>query len=232
MHTVGLVPVHPATAGISAATLRKLVWEDYGPMPPRGGAAALGAAGGRAAARPAGGRGRTHFPDTEEEEAGARRRLAFEELFLLQLAVAGRRRARREGRRAAPSRRAAAGRAVARGASVRAHRRPAGRRATQIDADLAERAADAAAADGGGGRGKTVVALHAMLRAVEKGRQAALMAPTETLAEQHLLTLDRLLDGAAPVELLTGSTRRGSPARPARAAGVRASWRWWWAPTR
>ena len=45
-----------------------------------------------------------------------------------------------------------------------------------------------------------------MLRAVENGRQAALMAPTETLAEQHLLTLDRLLGGIAPVELLTGST--------------------------
>jgi len=56
------------------------------------------------------------------------------------------------------------------------------------------------------GSGKTVVALSAMLRAVENGRQAALMAPTETLAEQHLLTLDRLLDGAAPIELLTGST--------------------------
>ena len=45
-----------------------------------------------------------------------------------------------------------------------------------------------------------------MLRAVENGAQAALMAPTETLAEQHLLTLDRLLGGLVPVELLTGST--------------------------
>jgi len=52
----------------------------------------------------------------------------------------------------------------------------------------------------------TVVALGAMLRAVESGRQAALMAPTETLAEQHLLTLDRLLGGAVPIELLTGSS--------------------------
>ncbi len=57
------------------------------------------------------------------------------------------------------------------------------------------------------GSGKTVVALWAMLRAVEHGAQAALMAPTETLAEQHFATLQRLL-GAEPVAvaLLTGST--------------------------
>jgi ATP-dependent DNA helicase RecG len=56
------------------------------------------------------------------------------------------------------------------------------------------------------GSGKTVVALHAMLRAVEGGRQAVLMAPTETLAEQHMATLDRLLGGHVPIALLTGST--------------------------
>src|SRR5258705_387263 len=50
------------------------------------------------------------------------------------------------------------------------------------------------------GSGKTAVATAAMLRALENGRQAALMAPTETLAEQHLLTLDRLLAGRGPVE--------------------------------
>ena len=43
-----------------------------------------------------------HFPDTEEDEAEARRRLAFEELFLAQVAVVGRRRSRRDARRAAP----------------------------------------------------------------------------------------------------------------------------------
>jgi ATP-dependent DNA helicase RecG len=53
----------------------------------------------------------------------------------------------------------------------------------------------------------TVVALHAMLRAVESGDQAALMAPTETLAEQHFQTLERLLAGTGlPSALLTGST--------------------------
>ena len=47
------------------------------------------------------------------------------------------------------------------------------------------------------GSGKTVVAVYAMLRALEAGYQAALMAPTETLAEQHAITLGRLLAAEA-----------------------------------
>src|ERR1700721_2287934 len=46
------------------------------------------------------------------------------------------------------------------------------------------------------GSGKTVVALFAMLRAVEHGCQAALMAPTETLAEQHFATIQTLMPGS------------------------------------
>ena len=60
------------------------------------------------------------------------------------------------------------------------------------------------------GSGKTLVALSAMLLAVENGGQAVLMAPTEILAEQHALTLSRFLKGL-PVQcaLLTGrQTRR------------------------
>ena len=57
------------------------------------------------------------------------------------------------------------------------------------------------------GSGKTVVALYALLRAVEQGYQGALMAPTETLAEQHFATIQSLLPGElVPVGLLTGST--------------------------
>ena len=57
------------------------------------------------------------------------------------------------------------------------------------------------------GSGKTVVALYAMLRAVEHGMQAALMAPTETLAEQHFATLQRLIGGEqVSAALLTGTT--------------------------
>ena len=64
------------------------------------------------------------------------------------------------------------------------------------------------------GSGKTVVALAAMLQAVEAGAQAALMAPTEVLARQHAATFGRLL---APlgleVELLTGKDPAGAAAR-------------------
>ena len=55
------------------------------------------------------------------------------------------------------------------------------------------------------GSGKTVVALLAMLRAVEAGKQAAIMAPTEVLAKQHHRTLSRL--SPAPVALLTGGVK-------------------------
>ena len=58
------------------------------------------------------------------------------------------------------------------------------------------------------GSGKTVCCLYAMLRSAECGGQAALMAPTETLAEQHFRTLEALLgaDGPVPFALLTGAT--------------------------
>ena len=92
-----------------------------------------------------------HFPISEEDERDARRRLAFEELFLLQLAVAGRRRARREGRRARPL--------EARGVVVDRWRwslpfeltGDQQRAIEEIDARPRARAADAAPADGGGG---------------------------------------------------------------------------------
>ena len=63
------------------------------------------------------------------------------------------------------------------------------------------------------GSGKTVVALYALLRAVESGRQGALMAPTETLAEQHFLTIEPLCVAArrargAADELAAVSKRR------------------------
>ena len=209
VHTVGLVPVHPATEGITPARLRGLIWEHYQrifdvvePLP-----AHLRAEEGlpdRPASLAA-----AHFPDRDEDEHDARRRLAYEELLLLQLAVAGRRRARREGRRARPL--AARGVVVDRwrwslpfeltGDQVRAME--------EVDADIGGERPMQRLLMGEVGSGKTACALHAMLRAVENGAQAALMAPTETLAEQHHRTLDSLLGGHLPLELLTGSTPAG-----------------------
>jgi ATP-dependent DNA helicase RecG len=80
----------------------------------------------------------------------------------------------------------------------------------EIDADLAHERPMLRLLMGEVGSGKTVVALHAMLRAVEHGMQAAMMAPTETLAEQHFATLQALMPGSlVPAALLTGSTPAG-----------------------
>jgi ATP-dependent DNA helicase RecG len=73
----------------------------------------------------------------------------------------------------------------------------------EIDADLAAPRRMLRLLQGDVGSGKTLVALLAMLRAVEAGTQAALMAPTEVLAKQHHRTLSRL--SPCPVGLLTGS---------------------------
>ena len=70
------------------------------------------------------------------------------------------------------------------------------------------------------GSGKTVVALYALLRAVEAGRQGALMAPTETLAEQHFLTIEGLCaELGVRVALLTSSRRGARERAPADRSG-------------
>jgi ATP-dependent DNA helicase RecG len=149
-----------------------------------------------------------HFEGAGVQAEWARERLAFEELLLSQLVFLTRR-----------GRRAAQGRALALG-------EPPGLSARWLEGELPfeltgdqRKAIATIAADieqarpmqrllmGEVGSGKTVVALHAMLRAVEHGAQAALMAPTETLAEQHFATVQRLLGGeSVTVALLTGST--------------------------
>jgi len=78
----------------------------------------------------------------------------------------------------------------------------------EIDADLARPQRMLRLLQGDVGAGKTLVAVLAMLRAVEAGAQAALMAPTELLARQHLRTLERLAGAAGvPCALLAGSVK-------------------------
>jgi ATP-dependent DNA helicase RecG len=149
-----------------------------------------------------------HFPrDARDPELG-RRRLAYEELLLIQLLFL-RRRAQRRARAGAI--------ALAEPPSLSARWREQAlpfaltgdqeRAIVKIDEDLAQPRPMQRLLMGEVGSGKTVVALHAMLRAVEHGHQAALMAPTETLAEQHFATLQALLGGeSVSAALLTGAT--------------------------
>jgi ATP-dependent DNA helicase RecG len=167
-----------------------------------------------------------HYPESEQLKDRARRRLAFDELFLIQLGVLSKRRDWREGGKA---------------------------NAIKIDCQILEsflcslpftltsaqqRALDEILADmeklkpmsrllqGEVGSGKTVVATAALLAAIAAGYQGALMAPTEILAEQHfsnishllaelggeegsVQTLSALLPRPIKVALLTGSTKKG-----------------------
>ena len=78
----------------------------------------------------------------------------------------------------------------------------------EIDGDLARTTPMQRLLQGDVGSGKTVVALYALLRAVEAGRQGALMAPTETLAEQHFLTIEGIcMELGVSCALVTGSIK-------------------------
>jgi ATP-dependent DNA helicase RecG len=148
-----------------------------------------------------------HFPDSEADVEQARERLAFEELFLYQAILAARKRAHRVARPA--PRLGKPGEAVGRWIDSLPFEPTRDQLAAfdDIDADLDSGEPMQRLLMGEVGSGKTVVALYSMLRALEAGFQGALMAPTETLAEQHAITLDRLLGHEAiPFALLTGST--------------------------
>jgi ATP-dependent DNA helicase RecG len=153
-----------------------------------------------------------HFPRLPHDSEAGRRRLAFEELLLTQLAFLRRRAARRArtGAVMLTDRDALGGRWLAQGLPF-ALTGDQQRAIETIAADLARAAPMQRLLMGEVGSGKTVVALYAMLQAVGHGRQAALMAPTETLAEQHFATIQQLLGSGVgghliSVALLTGST--------------------------
>jgi ATP-dependent DNA helicase RecG len=158
-----------------------------------------------------------HRPRTVEEAETGRRRLAFDELLLLQLGLA--RRTREREQETAP--------ALGEPAELIARYRKAlpfeltphqEQAIADVDRDLARDVPMQRLLQGDVGSGKTVVALYALLRAVEQGYQGALMAPTETLAEQHFLTVEELCrDLGVTVGLLTSSV--GKRARDA-AAGA------------
>jgi ATP-dependent DNA helicase RecG len=219
-----IIPIYPATADLSSDEIRRLIWETLSktgdvmdPLPEefrsrlhlmrRGDALRL-----------------YHFPDDMSEVQAAENRLVFDEVFTLQLGLVYRKRR------------------LERTVQGISHELPGQDSLSEIflsqlpfePTGAQRKACDEVASDmnksypmhrlleGEVGSGKTVVAVYACLAAINGGFQAAFMAPTEVLAEQHLLTVNDLLDRAFGAEearnlfasvsrrpvvrLLTGST--------------------------
>jgi ATP-dependent DNA helicase RecG len=214
VHTGRLVPVYPLTEGVSQKWLRRLIkqtvdyWTQRLPdyLPP---------ASRERLAMPTLDQAvrQIHFPDNWEDLERARRRLAFDEFLLIQLGVL---RQRRQWR-SQPGRPVSVNEGLLQEfvASL-----PFGLTGAQqkvlheIIGDLRQAVPMSRLLQGDVGSGKTVVALAAMLVTAADGGQAALMAPTEILAEQHCRSIGGLLgsfsaaghDPRMAVRLLTGST--------------------------
>jgi ATP-dependent DNA helicase RecG len=221
-----IVPVYESLGGAKLNTrwLRRVVWnllaELEGNMPetlPKGLLQRLGLPGREAALRG------VHFPPVgtpmtqlQSAATAAQQRLIFEELFYLELGLELKRRRARDQ----------AGIPFATGENVRNalrnvlpfHPTAAQKKALgEIVADMRQPGPMRRLLQGDVGSGKTIVAIQAMLVAIENGYQAALMAPTEILATQHYLAARKLLERAGEraadgkryrVVLLTGSLEK------------------------
>jgi len=147
-----------------------------------------------------------HFPDSVKSAEQGLRRLAFEELFYLELLLAAKhqkRSTREPGISFPPPKRL--GRQLLDNLNfelTKAQKRVL----NQIYKDMEEPHPMNRLVQGDVGSGKTVVSLLSMLGAIEAGYQAAMMVPTEVLAEQHGFTLSRMLDGLdVNIAVFTGS---------------------------
>jgi ATP-dependent DNA helicase RecG len=219
--TADFAPVYPASEEVTPKKLRELVEEalafardepDLLPAALRGAEAlplrpdALHA---------------LHRPRSLAEAETGRKRLAFDELLLLQLAIV---RQARERAGAVAAALPPPGELVRRYRAALPFVLTQGQEAAiaDVDRDLARTTPMQRLLQGDVGAGKTVVALYALLRAVESGRQGALMAPTETLAEQHFLTIEDVCrELGVTCELLTSSlpARRHEEVRARLATG-------------
>ncbi len=203
--TAKILPVYPLTEGLEQWHLRRIIRtavEQYAPVLEEVFPAEYRQAHDLWPIRQA--LPQVHFPDDRESLAKARRRFVYQELLILQLALAIKR--QQTQLRQAPVLEATAL------IDSRIRRLfPFELTAAQNQA-IAEIAADMGRAvpmnrllQGDVGSGKTVVAVYAMLLAVAHRHQAALMAPTEVLARQHYLTLGKLLaNSRVRLALLTG----------------------------
>ncbi|MEI6032689.1 MAG: ATP-dependent DNA helicase RecG [Verrucomicrobiae bacterium] len=205
LHFDRITPVHPAGDGITSRALREIIHRslaetDLAAMP-------LLWPGDRAGTEI----WRTiHFPESAETLESARLRLVREEFFGLQLIVCAKRAAIRDAGGIA---RAGTGELWRKVENSLPFQLTASQREAmeEISGDLAAPRRMNRLLQGDVGSGKTLVALRAMLQAAEAGWQAALMAPTQILAEQHYLNFRRILDPLGiPVALRTSARKEES----------------------
>lgn len=205
----GLLPVYPLTANLNQKSMRRLVqaaWDRYAPYITEELPEELLAPNGLLPLKEA--LYRLHFPQSVAEAEEGRRRLAYEELLITQLTVLGNRLpgaeqiVRRE--QTADKRQVTADFAAALPfALTGAQRRVIGEVLTDMRAEQPMRRL----VQGDVGSGKTMIAAAALYQNFLAGRQGALMAPTEILAEQHYKTLRPLLQKLGmETALLTGDT--------------------------
>ena len=227
IHTGRIVPVYERTGAVTPKMQRRLVYDALQKLPaelpdhlPEEIRVRLGLPS-RYAALMA-----THFPPDDVSvdalnrfATPAQQRLIFEEAFIFQMGVAARRRAAAAEHKPAAihvdDRIRESARAVL---PFRLTRGQKGALKEIVD-DLQKPQPMNRLLQGDVGAGKTIVALIAAVVAMENGLQAAFMAPTEILAEQHFVNISRLLQASRfRVALLTGST--GSAARREQLAQV------------
>ncbi|HEV8613992.1 MAG TPA: ATP-dependent DNA helicase RecG [Methylomirabilota bacterium] len=221
LHAGRLVPVYSSTEGLPQRPLRALMWrvvdafaKDVPETLPEAIRMRRALVGLPQAVRAA------HFPATDAEREEARRRLAYDDFLLLQLGLAIlRSRTTRERGIALRPRGELAGRL--RAALPFALTAAQERVWDEIRRDMATASPMHRLLQGDVGSGKTIVAALAVLTAVEAGYQAAVMAPTEILAEQHFVTFERLLTPLGVHLTLLTSALKGRE-RTARRAAIAA----------
>ncbi len=224
-----IVPIHPTVQEVSSGHLRRAIFEALAvarpvsdPVPE----VVLAELGLMERDTAIGG---IHFPETLDQVAASRRRLAFDELFRLEVALAAQQRHRRETSKGIVH---DAGRTLARhfvdhlpfrltSAQVRA--------LEEIEIDLASADPMHRLLQGEVGSGKTVVAVASLLAGVEGGYQGAVMAPTEVLAGQHFLSITvcsiwREWLPTSRAKKAVSAWTRCSPGLPTSALLDR----WWW----
>ena len=223
IHTTGLVPAYRPIAGFGRKALRRLIHEsvkEYAASVPETLPAAIlkrrGLAGMAESIQA------IHFPEDDEAKEKARRRLAYDEFHLLELSLALKRHGRRQAKVERPLRidDRLHGRILLRFpfALTGAQERVIG----ELRRDLASDRPMNRLLQGDVGSGKTIIAAYAALAAIGNRRQAAILAPTEILAEQHARTFQALLRGSTVrIGFLGGGMRgkAGAELREAAAAG-------------